>query len=84
MAYEHAVDNTGKASVKYMHSILANWNKDGIRTPEDVRAADESHKAAVGAEGKKGKKNPPTGSFDTDDFFAAAVRRNFGDDSPKN
>ncbi len=86
LAYEKTVDNTGKASVKYMNSVLANWNRDGIRTPEDVKAADETHKSAVGvgAEGKKGRKTAPTGSFDTDDFFAAAVRRSFGDDTPKN
>lgn len=86
LAYETTVNNTGKASVNYMNSVLANWHRDGIKTPEDVRAADEAHKAvsAAAKEGKKGKKAQPAGSFDTDDFFAAAVRRSFGDDTPKN
>ncbi len=83
MAYDVTVDATGKANMKYMNSVLANWHKDGLKTPEAVKAADEAHKAAntARAEGKK-KTTAAAGSFDTDDFFAAAVRRSFGDEPP--
>lgn len=86
MAYDVTVDTTGKANIKYMNSVLANWNRDGLRTTEAIKAADEAHKAsnAARAEGKKKNAAQPAGSFDTDDFFAAAVRRSFGDDTPKN
>ena len=82
LAYDVTVDATGKATINYMNSVLANWNKDGLRTPEAIKAADEVHKAGS-MEKVKGKKKSetPQGSFDTDDFFAAAVRRSFGDQS---
>ena len=84
MAYDVTVDTKGSPNISYMNSVLANWNRDGLRTPEAIRAADEAHKAAKtgGAVGKKQQAEIHTGSFDTDDFFAAAVRRSFGDDDP--
>ena len=81
MAYEVTVDTKGSPNISYMNSVLANWNKDGLRTPEAIRSADEAYKNA--ANGKRKKQTPsPAGSFDTDDFFAAAVRRSFGDEDP--
>lgn len=88
VAYDVTVDAKGTPNISYMNSVLSNWNRDGIRTPEEVQTAQEAHKRAQATDGKsksKGKGTvPATGheasSFDTDDFFAAAVRRNFGED----
>lgn len=81
LAYDVTVDATGNANINYMNSVLSNWNKDGLRTPEAIKAADEAHKAetAEKTRNKKKQTEQPKGSFDTDDFFAAAVRRSFGD-----
>ena len=82
LAYDVTVDAKGSPNMSYMNSVLANWNRDGLRTPEAVQSA----QAAFHAEqektrtGGKGKTTAPTGSFDTDDFFSAAVRRSFGED----
>lgn len=83
LAYDVTVDAKGSPNISYMNSVLANWNRDDLRTPEAIKAADEAHRA-IGASKNDGKKRKPepAGSFDTDDFFAAAVRRSFGDDSP--
>ncbi len=81
MAYNRAVDNTGSSKINklmnYVNRTLGAWNEDNLRTPEQIEAADAAFRAARDGE-KAGK--PQTGSFDTDDFFAAAVRRSLGDD----
>ena len=68
-AYEVAVNATGKASFPYTNSILERWNSENIRTLDDVEAAEKS----------KEQKSGDGSSFDTDDFFAAAVRRSLGE-----
>ncbi len=82
LAYDVTVDAKGSPNLSYMNSVLANWNRDGLRTPEAVKAAQEAFHAEQekARTGGKGKPPAPTGSFDTDDFFSAAVRRSFGDD----
>lgn len=83
LAYEVTVDTKGAFNISYMNSVLANWNRDGLRTPEDIQKAMDAFR-----EEKESKKQPKVqkgskqdgGSFDTDDFFAAAVRRSLGDD----
>lgn len=74
MAYEITVDAIGKSSLPYTNSILERWNAAGLRTKEDIKQAEEERATAP--------KNPtsPGNSFDTDDFFAAALKRSFGDD----
>lgn len=73
-AYELTVDATGNASVPYANSILERWNSEKLRTLEDIQAADA-------ARGKGSTKEPaPGNSFDTDDFFTAALQRSYGED----
>lgn len=75
-AYEIAVDATGNASVAYVNSILDRWNSENIRTPEQVdadRAAHEAKNAKVKPTAESG------GSFDTDDFYDAAMRKSLGE-----
>ena len=66
-AYEIAADATGKSSMPYANSVLERWNAAGLRTLEDIEASYEKGDA------------PKEGSFDTDSFFDAAVKRALGD-----
>ncbi len=77
LAYEVTVDAKGSPNMGYMNSVLANWNRDGLRTTEAVAEA----QAAFRAEREK-RNGSSGGSFDTEDFFDAAVRRSFGDSEP--
>jgi DnaD/phage-associated family protein len=70
-AYEVTADATGNASMPYANSILERWNAASLRTLEEI---EESYYKA--GEGKAAKE----GSFDTDSFFEAAVRRSLGED----
>ena len=73
-AYEITVDSTGKAALPYANAILESWNSAGLKTAEDVDAYIAAQKD-TGA-----KKTAPDGtSFNTDDFFEAALRRSYGD-----
>jgi DNA replication protein DnaD len=63
--------------MRYMSKTLAAWNDEDLRTLEQIEAADAAFRAE--REGKKAAETQ-NGSFNTDDFFAAAVRRSFGDD----
>ncbi|MBE6620980.1 MAG: DnaD domain protein [Ruminococcaceae bacterium] len=73
-AYEITADAIGKASIPYANSILERWDAAGLRTLKQIDQAEQERAAAP--------KNPtaPGNSFDTDDFFAAALKRSFGDD----
>lgn len=64
-AFDRTVAKTGKASVPYCNTILEDWFANGIKTPEEARNA------------SLGKKSPAQmrGSFETDDFFGAALNR---------
>ena len=77
LAFETGADATTDVSVAYVNSILDRWNAEGIRTPEDVRADKEARDAKRGK--GKGEAEESAGSFDTDDFFDAAMRKSLGD-----
>ena len=66
-AYEITADATGKGSFAYANSILERWSAAGLRTLDEINASYE-----------KGEM-PTEGSFDTDSFFEAAVRRSLGE-----
>ena len=79
-AYDITVENTSDPNIKYMHKVVSNWHENGIRTPDE---ADEASK-------KYRKTNPPkqnarktvqngAGSFDTKEFFEAALKRSYTD-----
>lgn len=69
-AYEVAADATGKSSFAYANSVLERWNAENLRTIADI---EESYKK------KDGEKSTSSGSFDTDSFFEAAVKRSLGE-----
>lgn len=70
-AYEVTADATGKGAFAYANSVLERWNAEGLRTLEDI----ESSYKKDGASDK-----PSEGSFNTDSFFEAAVKRSLGEE----
>ena len=81
LAYNRAVDNTGSSKIShlmsYINKVLEAWNNEHLCTPEQIEESESAYRAQK--EGAKIAKEQP-GSFNTDDFFAAAVRRSLGDD----
>ena len=70
-AYEVTADATGKGSFAYANAVLERWNAEGLRTLEAIEASYANQ--------SKGDEAPASGSFDTDSFFEAAVRRSLGE-----
>ncbi|MCI8331628.1 MAG: DnaD domain protein [Clostridiales bacterium] len=64
-AYEITVDNIGKTSFAYTNKVLLNWQQSGYKTLADVENAIQSYQS------NKQEK----ASFETDEFFEAALRR---------
>ena len=75
-AYEMTVNATGEASLPYANSILERWNAEGFRTLEEIRTATAAEQAKKTAQKNKAELG---NSFDTDDFFEAALKRSFRD-----
>ncbi len=76
-AYEITVENTGGASLPYCNAVLEKWYQSGYTTLEQVTDAITQYRHdRDGAQDKKG-------SFETDDFFEAALRRSYGDEGGK-
>ncbi len=72
MAYEGTIAAIKEVSFDYMGKILTSWYQAGAVTVEGVQALQEDYKARREAE----KKAAGTAStFDTQDFFEAALRR---------
>lgn len=73
LAYDITVDRCHEYNPAYMNGILERWYADGITTPDAVRADAEAHNGTQ-------KKTPQDGvSFNTDEFFEAALRRSYSD-----
>lgn len=70
LAYEITVDNTGEPALPYANTILESWHKLGLSTADEVSAEIEKGRAA-----KKNAKAASEKSFDTDEFFEAALKR---------
>ncbi|MBQ9080314.1 MAG: DnaD domain protein [Clostridia bacterium] len=70
LAYEITVDTQHEYNPAYMNGILEKWYSKAIATPEAVRAEAEQYKAG---------KQRSLGSFDTDEFFEAALRRSYSE-----
>ena len=66
-AYDVTINSTSKPSIPYAGAVIDRWHADGIKTVDDIEKDAEAH--------KKKKKEENQGSFDTDEFFAAALRR---------
>ncbi|MBQ3176639.1 MAG: DnaD domain protein [Clostridia bacterium] len=75
-AYEVTINNTGKPSISYANAVLENWYKAGLGTLEQIEASIAEYQKAH----EKSETKPEGTSFDTDDFFAAALRRSYEND----
>ncbi len=72
LAYEITVDKINEPSLNYANAILESWNSKGLKTEDEVKAQIEAEAEAKG-EPSAGK------SFDSTDFFEAALRRSYSD-----
>lgn len=70
-AYEITVRGAKEPSFAYMNAVIENWRKAGRTTMEEVLAAEEAYRR------DKEEKSALRGSFDTDEFFEAALRRSY-------
>lgn len=70
IAYEITIDKINEPSLNYANAILESWNASGLKTEEEVRAQIAAEAEAKG-EPASGK------SFDSTDFFEAALRRSY-------
>lgn len=74
-AFEIGMDASPDASVAYIDSILKRWNSENIRTLQQVEEDQSAHEAKK----NQAKDTDAAGSFDTDDFFDAAMRKSLGE-----
>lgn len=70
LAYDITVDNTQKPLPKYANTILERWYTEGLRTADEVRGYLErqANEKTAGGVAK---------SYDTDEFFEAALKRSY-------
>lgn len=69
-AYEITVGAINEPSLPYTNSILERWHSEGLDTAAQIDAK-------LDAEREKKGQAVMTGSFDTDDFFEAALKRSY-------
>lgn len=74
LAYDITVDATHSPAPAYANSILEKWYAAGLLTYDSIVAAESAKKENRSAEDPRASR-----SFDTDDFFAAALKRSFDD-----
>ena len=74
MAYEITINATGEPSVAYTNAILEKWNANAWKTVAEIEAGMNAEREK--REGNANKKELGN-SFDTDDFFEAALQRGF-------
>ncbi len=70
LAYDITVDNTHSPSSAYANTILEAWYAAGLHTCKEIINYEEGKKGAQG-------KNNPIKSYNTDEFFNAAIKRTF-------
>ena len=76
LAYELTIGATQKPSVDYANGILERWHAEGLKTREEIEAYLEERKGQRNA--SRTTTEPTLGnSFDTDEFFEAALKRSF-------
>lgn len=74
-AYEITVGAINEPSLPYANSILERWHGEGLDTAAQIDARLDTERE------KKGQA-VMTGSFDTDDFFEAALKRSYSTTDP--
>ena len=78
-AYELTIESTREPTMNYANAIIERWNSENLRTLEQIDADIAESKDKKNGIGKPKKDWLPTlgNSFDTDDFFNAALERSF-------
>ena len=71
-AYEITVDRINEPSMKYAGAILDRWHAEGLKTIGEIDRYEEEHRTAKGVDRNLAN---GTSSFDTDEFFKAALKR---------
>lgn len=69
LAYETTIAKAKEPSLSYANAVLESWYTKGLSTPAEVEEA----------EAKRNQGNVQKSSFDTDDFFEAALKRSYAD-----
>ena len=59
-AYETMVEAIDKVNFNYMDKILTRWNEEGLRTPQEVLAAEKGEAPAAGKRRSRATTPPPT------------------------
>jgi DnaD/phage-associated family protein len=86
LAYQITLENRREYSLPYMDAILSRWHARKLTTLEDIKAYEQGFKEERERDKAGRKPKPPlnapaqNSSFDTNEFFMAAVKRSFGDD----
>ena len=75
MAYEITVNATGEPSLPYTNAILEKWNANAWKTTDEIEAGMNAEREK--REGSANAQKELGNSFDTDDFFEAALQRGF-------
>ena len=68
-AYETTIAKAKEPSLSYANAVLESWYAKGLKTPEDVDAA----------EAERNQGTVQKTSFATDDFFEAALKRSYAE-----
>lgn len=80
LAYEITADATGEASLPYANKILTRWHEEGWSTREQIEAGiEQERREREGQPLAKDGQSVLGNSFDTDDFFEAALSRSFSE-----
>lgn len=74
-AYEITVDNINEPSMRYTHAILDRWHAEGLKNLEEIDRFEKEKRA----KGRGIDRNlvKGTSSFDTEEFFEAALKRSY-------
>ncbi len=70
-AYEVCCDSNGAPGFAYIDTVLENWYKEGVKTLADAEKAHQSFST------QKSAKSGIIKSFDTNEFFSAALERTY-------
>ena len=79
-AYQITLESRGEYSLPYMDAILNKWHEQKLTTLDAVKAYEKGYKEDKKRKKASNKTQTQDGSFETEDFFAAAVKRSLGDD----
>lgn len=75
IAFDIAADKGAEKPMPYMNGVIERWHADGLTTAAQIRESIERQAAEAAAQ--KETRTEPGKSFDSGDFFAAALQRSY-------